>query len=169
MMSPSDIRNLPTLSNEARQAMAAAFDAMVLWRNEIFSANDRCLAKVLDHVRVAHRAMGWPEHITAATRDQLLKVSKLQTQMIDQVMDAWEQQLIPQKRPLAGSGERAQMPTFSGSPGEDQLAEMMRLGEITLAPLKLWMQTAELWQRSWAAAITGFSDRPAARPLNRVA
>src|SRR5262245_6492348 len=114
-MRRSEISNLTSLSNEARQAVTGAFDALSHWRDEIFSANDRCLTKVLDQMATAHRAMGWPEHVTDAAKENLLKASKMQTQMIDQVMDAWEQQLKSPNVPWAmPEGLKFQMPAFSG-------------------------------------------------------
>ena len=93
MMPASEIRNFTWLSGEARQALMDAFSAVSQWRDEIASANDRCLTKVLDQVAAAQRAQGWPNSVIVATREHLLKASKLQTQMIDQLMAEWEQQL----------------------------------------------------------------------------
>jgi hypothetical protein len=41
----------------------------------------------------AARALGWPEHIVDATRAQLQSITKMQIQMMDQMMDAWEEQI----------------------------------------------------------------------------
>jgi hypothetical protein len=155
MMSGPDIGRLTTLSKESRQAVTHAFEALEQWRDEIFSANERCLTKVLDQMAAAHRAMGWPDHVTAAAKEHLLKASKIQTHMIDQVMDAWEQQLKSQR----GAPEALRLPAVSGSPFIDPASEMMRLGEMTLAPFKLWMEVAEAWQRTWAAAMSRSAER----------
>jgi hypothetical protein len=157
MMSAPDIGRLTTLSNESRQAVTSAFEALEQWRDEIFSANDRCFTKVLDQMAVAHRAMGWPDHVTAAAREQLLKASKVQTHMIDEVMDAWEQQLKSQAGAPEGLGFQG-LP-FSGSPFVYPVSEMILLGEMTLVPFKAWIQAAEAWQRNWAAAMSGFAEQ----------
>ena len=170
MMSAPDIRKLTSLSTEARQSVTTAFDALARWRDEIFSANDRCLTKVLDQMAVAQRAIGWPDHVTAAAREHLLKASKIQTQMIDQVMDAWERQLkspsVPSSVP---EGFMLQMPALSRSASTDPMSEMMRLGEMTLVPFKLWMQAAETWQRNWMAIISGSVDSGPSRPIKKAA
>jgi hypothetical protein len=156
MMSASDIRKLTSLSGQSRQTVTSAFEALEQWRDEIFSANDRCLTKVLDQMAAAHRAMGWPDHVAAAAREHLLKASKAQTHMIDQVMDAWERQLKSQDVPRGvPEGLRSQMPAFSGSAFADPVSDMMRFGEMTLVPFRLWIQAAEAWQRSWVAAMSG--------------
>jgi hypothetical protein len=148
-----DIQSLTSLSDEARQAVTAAFDALAHWRNEIFAANERCLTNVLDRVTDAHRALGWPEQVTAAAKEHFLKASKMQAHMIDQAMDAWQQQL---KSHTARSG----VPGFIfQAPVASQFtipaSEMMRFSEMTLAPFKLWMEVAETWQRTWMAAMSG--------------
>jgi hypothetical protein len=149
MMMASDVRSLTSLSNEAREAVTAGFDALARWRDETFAANDRCLTKVLDQVAAAHKALGWSDQATAVARDYLLKASKLQAQMIDHVMDAWEQQLKSQNARVF------QLPTSSGSAFTDPVSEMMRFGELTLAPCKLWIESAETWQRNLAVTMAG--------------
>jgi hypothetical protein len=148
-----DIQSLTSLSDEARQAVTAAFDALAQWRNEVIAANERCLTKTLDQVTGAHRALGWPEQVTAAVKEHFLKASKMQSDMIEQAMDAWQQQLKTQSARSGVPGFILQAPTPSQL--TMPVAEMMRLGEITLAPFKLWIEAAEAWQRNWVAAMSG--------------
>jgi hypothetical protein len=150
-----DVQSLTSLSSEARQAVTAAFDAVAHWRNEIAAANERCLTKVLDQVADAHRALGWPEQVTAAVKEHFLKTSKIQSDMIEQAMDVWQQQLKSQNtRPVVpGFIFQAPAPSQFTVP----VSEMMRLSEMTLAPFKLWMEAAETWQRTWMTAVVGRS------------
>ena len=101
MMTASDIRELTSLSSESRQTVTGAFEALEQWRDDIFSANERHLTKVLDRLAATQRATGWPDQFATAAREHLLKASKMQTHMIDQVMDAWEHQLKTPNVPLA--------------------------------------------------------------------
>lgn len=156
MMNVSEIRNLPFLSTDARQALIGAFSALAHWRDEVFSVNERCLTKALDEMGSAQRALGWPDHVVVSAREHLLKVSKIQTHMIDQVMDAWEQRLKSLDAPAAiAEAFKLQMPSIGGGPFTDPLAGMAHLAELTLAPFRLWMQAAEVWQRSWTVAVSG--------------
>jgi hypothetical protein len=98
--------------------------------------------------------MGWPHQWNAAAREQLLQASKMQTQMIDQIMDGWEQQLKSPAR-LQGSA-MLPMPALSGS--NDPMTDMMRFWE-TFPPFKFWMQAAEEWQRQWMAIESGSADQ----------
>jgi hypothetical protein len=163
MITASEIRSIPWLNGEARQLVMEAFNAVSHWRDEISAANDRCLTKVLDQVVAAQRAQGWPNNVTAATREHLLKASKIQTQVIDQLMGQWEQQLESKDALPDWSMSRMSSTTM------DPASEMMRLGEITLTPFKIWLQVAEAWQRSWADAIRGASEAQQARPTQRAA
>ena len=161
MMSAAEIRNFTWLNGETRHAVMHAFYAVSQWRDEIALANDRYLTRVLDQVAAAQRAQGWPHSVTVATREHLLRASKLQTQMIDQLMGDWEHQLK----------SRTALPDPSMlrlTSAADPLSEMIRLGEMTLTPFKLWLNAAEAWQRSWAEAIQSSKDGYSA-PLQRAA
>ena len=151
MLSASEIGNFTWLNGEARQAVMDAFYAVSQWRDEITLANDRYLARVLDQVAAAQRAQGWPNSVTMATREHLLRASKVQTQMIDQLMGEWEDQL---KSRTATPGPSLSRRTSSADP----VSEMMRLGEITLTPFKIWLNAAQACQRSWADAIRSSRD-----------
>ena len=76
----------PELSDEARKAVNAAFDAMSTWRTETVDN----FGVVIDKMAAAARALGWPQQIIDATHAQMQDVIKMQIQTTDQLMDAWE-------------------------------------------------------------------------------
>jgi cellobiose-specific phosphotransferase system component IIA len=120
MMPTSDIRTLTLHSSDAREAVTSAFEALEKWRDEAFAVNERHLTKALDLVAGSQRALGWPDHVATATREYLLKASKIQTQMISQVMDAWEKQLKSSATPrlsLRRSSSRCRRPMDRHSRG----------------------------------------------------
>jgi hypothetical protein len=162
MMSASEIRNFTWLNGEARHAVMDAFNAVSQWRDEISRANDRYLTNVLDQVAAAQRAQGWPHSVTVATREHLLQASKVQTQMIDQLMADWEQQL--KSRCAAPDPSMSRRPSVA-----NPVAEMMRLGEMTLTPFKIWLNAAEAWQRSWAEVLRTTTDTQQAPPIKKAA
>ena len=162
MMSATEIRNFTWLNGEARHAVMDAFNAVSQWRDEISRANDRYLTDVLDQVAAAQRAQGWPNSVTVATREHLLQASKVQTQMIDQLMADWEQQL--KSRGAALDPSMSRRPSVA-----NPVAEMMRLGEMTLTPFKIWLNAAEAWQRSWAEALRTTTDTRQAPPIKKAA
>jgi hypothetical protein len=139
MAGPSDFANVPGMSKEMRDGVIAAFDAMSNWRDEVETANERCLGKVLDRTSVIARSMGWPDQAVRTTREYLEKTSKVQVEMIDQIMGSWKQQLRSTTAPmgfpssLTGQVRGANtMPEFSA-----------------FMPWSFWLQAAEMWQRTW--------------------
>ena len=168
MMSAAEIANFTWLNGEARQALMHAFYAVSQWRDDITLANDRYLTRVLDQVAAAQRAQGWPHSVTVATREHLLRASKVQTQMIDQLMGDWEHQL-KSGTGLPESGTGLPHPSMLRLTSTTHpMSEMMRLGEMTLTPFKIWLNAAEACQRSWAEAIRSSKDGYSA-PLQRAA
>jgi hypothetical protein len=170
MMPASDIRTLTLHNSDAREAVTNAFEALEKWRDEVFTVNERHLTKALDLVAGSQRALGWPDHVATATREYLLKASKIQTQMISQVMDAWEKQLKSSAGPPAlPEAFQFQMLPSSVASLKGSAPDMLRFQELTLlAPFMLWMQAAEMWQRNWAEAMTGSFESRQERP-NRTA
>src|SRR5215467_14074975 len=83
----------PALSEEARKAVNAAFDAMSAWRAETISSSEKNSERVIEKMAAAARALGWPEQIVDATRTQLQNITKMQIQTMDHMMDAWEEQI----------------------------------------------------------------------------
>ena len=75
--------------------------------------------------------------------------------MIDQAMDAWEQQLKTENAHSGVPGFIFRMPAIAGSAFTDPASQMMRFGELTSAPFKFWIEAAETWQRSCAAVLSG--------------
>jgi hypothetical protein len=132
-----DFTNVPVMTQEMREGVVAALEALSNWRNEVAIANERCLSKVLDRTSPIARAMGWPDQAIETTRECLKKTSKVQAETIDQVMDGWKRQLKPATEPMA-------MP--SSFTGHDHTA----MPEFNpLAPWNFWLQAAEMWQRTW--------------------
>ena len=62
----------PELSDEARKAVNAAFEAMSTWRTETVDSFEI----VIDKMAAAARALGWPQPIVDATHAQMQGVIK---------------------------------------------------------------------------------------------
>ena len=127
----------PGLTDEARKAVNAAFDAMSTWRTEIAGNSEKNIENVIDKMAAAARALGWPE--------------QMQLEMMDQLMDAWEAQI---KSPGAMTGFPSDMmsklqpgPRAAGSwPYAEGLQSMAN-------PFQFWAQVGEQWQKNWADAM----------------
>jgi hypothetical protein len=144
MSTQLDFKSLPGMTKEVREELVATFNALSNWRDEIQTANERCLGKVLNRTAAVARAMGWPDQAVRSTREYLEGASKVQTEMIDQIIEGWKRQLKSGTAPMVfprGSAEQMRGPasTFSGTMPEFN----------PLAPWMFWLQAAEMWQRTW--------------------
>jgi hypothetical protein len=159
----------PELSEEARKAVNAAFDAMSAWRTETVSSSERNGEQVIEKMAAAARALGWPEQIVEAIRAQLQSVTKMQIQAMDQMMDAWEEQ-IRSPNPMAGSS--AILSKLRSMPGLGAAGSWPNPGGLpgaALNPLQLWIELTQQWQKAFTdamgfwekAAKSGGSRRPA--------
>ena len=149
-------QSMKDMNEEARRAMGAAFDALNDWRNEMASANERYSARVFDEMSTATRAMGWPEEMVGATRQQLQNASRMQLQMMEQVMDVWKSQLRdPSAQMQMPADFMRGMPDFTKGFGE-----MGNFGNMSTAPFQFWMQAAEMWQKNWASAMSLWMKGP---------
>ena len=173
---------------EAKKAYSAAIDALSGWRSELADVAERNSSTVFDKMGAAAKTMGWPSEMVEMTKNQMQQGTKMQMQMMDQVMDLWEQQL---KTPGAGLGKMPEMPSFQnpfaafggngaagfpgmpdftkmmtggmggmpGMPGMPDFTKMMTGGANGMPnPMQFWMQAAEMCQKNWAQAMQAFLE-----------
>ena len=141
---------VPGLSNEAHDAVNAAFDAMSTWRTETVNNSEKNLEQVIEKMAAAARALGWPEQIVDATRSQMQSVTKTQIQMMDQMMDVWEEQ-IKSPNPSAMVSKLKSLPGFGPTGNNWPGAEVFQ--KAAMNPLQFWMQFAQQWQKTWSDAV----------------
>src|SRR6516164_509357 len=79
----------PKLSDEAREAISAAFDAIADCHNEVAASSE----KVVTRIAQAARVLGWPDQVVSAMIDQMQTVTKTQIQMMDHTMEVWREQI----------------------------------------------------------------------------
>src|SRR5436190_23855605 len=136
----------PRLSDEARKAVNDAFDAMSAWRIEAAKNNEQNSEHVIEKLAAAARALGWPEQIVDATRAQMQGITKMQIQTMDQMMDAWEEQ-IRSPNPMA------MLSKLKSLPGISPTGSWPNASALAMNPMQFWMQCAEQWQKAWADAM----------------
>jgi hypothetical protein len=139
----------PGLSDEARHAVNAAFDAMSAWRTETVNNSEKSFEEVVDKMAAAARAMGWPDQIVAATRSQMQVITKMQVEVMDHLMDAWEEEIKSPSQSSAMLSKLKYLPAL-GSAGLWRGAAQM----AAFNPFGLYMQIAEQWQKAWTDAMT---------------
>jgi ribonuclease D len=141
--------SVPGLTNEAREAVNAALKAMSAWRNEIADSSEKNGKRVIEKMAVAAKELGWPEQIVDAARANLQGIVEMQIKTMDQLMDAWEEQLkLPNPMTAPPSAILSKLKSAPGSAGGWPSVEAFQ--NATMNPLQFWMQFAEQWQKSWA-------------------
>jgi gas vesicle protein len=138
----------PGLSDEARKAVKAAFEAMSTWRTEIVNDNEKNAERVIDKIAAAARALGWPEEIAETTRAQMQTINRKQLQMVDHMMDAWEGQI---SSPGSSSSILSKL---RSSPPLSPVASWPFAGTSQMAdPFGAYMQVAQQWQKACTDAM----------------
>ena len=110
-----DPMSVSGLSDEVRHAVNAAFDAMSDWRTETAKSNEKNSQQVIEKMAAAARALGWPEQIVDATRAQPQSITRMQIQIMDQLMDVWEEQIKSPNPMMASSEMLSKLRSLPGS------------------------------------------------------
>src|SRR5262249_42914597 len=150
----------PALSEEARKAVNAAFDAMSTWRIETAKNSEKNSEQVIEKMAAAARALGWPEQVVDTIRAQMQSITKMQIQTMDQMMDAWEEQ-IKSPNPITGSPS-AMLSKLKSLPGVSPAGSWANANALAATnPMQFWMQWVEQWQKAWADAMSLGQSRKA--------
>lgn len=146
-----------SLTKEARDAVRAAYDALSDWRDEMLAANERYSDKVFDQLGSAAKAMGMTDDLVEQTRSQVQTASKMQTDMMDKMMQAWEDQLEKPGATLDLTPDffkqLQNMSAFQPMQGMPGMPDMSQFSAMPMAPFQFWMQAAETWQKNYASAM----------------
>jgi hypothetical protein len=142
-----DPASLAGLSDGARSAVNAAFDAMTSWRSQTVDLSEKGLEQVFESMASAARALGWPDQIVEATYGRMQAVSKMQIQTIDNVMDAWQEQIKSASPPSVMLSKLRS--SSNGGPVWPGIAPSQI---AAMNPFMVYMQIMEQWQKAWADA-----------------
>ena len=144
--------SIPGLSDEARKAVSAAFEAMSTCRRETVNNSEKNSQQVINKMAAAARALGWPEQIVDTIRTQLQGIIKMQIETMDRMMDVWEEQL---KSPNSSAmlSKLKSLPNF-GPAGIWPIADA---SQAALNPFQSYMQFVEQWQKAWADVMASWT------------
>ena len=144
--------SVPELTEEAQDAVNAAFKAMSTWRNEIANTSEKNGKRVIEKMAAAAAALGWPEQIVDAARTQLQSIAELQIKTMDHMMDAWEEQLrLPNPMTSAPSAMLSKLKSLPSFAPTGTWPNPETVQRAAMNPMQFWMQVAEQWQKSWDA------------------
>jgi len=133
------------LSDETRNAAKEAFDAMSTWRTQIVQNSESLIEKMAESAR----SLGWPQQIVDAARAQMQAITKTQIQTMDQIMDAWEEQIKSPNAPLATLSKLSSLPSL-GPDGSWFSPDSLHMTASN--PFGLYIQFIEQWQKAWTNA-----------------
>jgi len=140
--------SVPGLSSRAQDAVNAALEAMSSWRSETAESSEKNMKRVISKMATAAAELGWPEQIVDTARTQLQNLAEMQIKTMDQMVEAWEEQLKSTKS-ASSSAMLNKMKSSSGSwPGGDPFQMGMT------SPLQFWMTCAGQWQKAWTDMMT---------------
>jgi hypothetical protein len=114
--------------------------------------------QVIEKMAAAARALGWPDEIVDAIHAQMQSITKLQIQTMDQIMDAWEEQ-IKSPNPMTAS-PAAMLSKLKSWPGFASATTSPSAGVSqagAMNPLQFWMQFAEQWQKASVETLASWS------------
>ena len=108
--------------------------------------------QVIEKMAVAARALGWPEQVVDTIRAQMQSITKMQIQTMDQMMDAWEEQ-IKSPNPMTVSPS-AMLSKLKSLPDISPTGSWPNASALAVTnPMQFWMQWAQQWQKAWADAM----------------
>jgi len=146
---------IPGLTNDARKDINAALEALSTWRNEIFEASQKNGKRVIENMAAAAATLGWPAQIVDTAHTQLQNMAETQIKTIDQMIDAWEEQIkLPNPMSASPSAILSKMKSVAGVGPVGGWPGAEAFQTAAMNPLQLWVQLAEQWQKSCAEMIT---------------
>jgi len=119
-------------------------------RAETAKNNEKNSEQVIEKMAAAARALGWPEQIVDATRAQLQSITKSKIQMMDQLMDIWEEQI---KSPNRMAPPSAMLKSWPGAQPAGTWPNADAFAGAAANPMQFWLQLAEQWQKAWIDAM----------------
>jgi hypothetical protein len=145
--------SVPGLSSRAQDAVNAALEAMSDWRSDVADNSEKNIKRVINKMAAAAAELGWPEQIVDTARTQLQNLAEMQIKTMDQMVEAWEEQLkLP--NPASPSAMMNKLKSSTGSPGSWP-GDAFQMG--VTSPLQFWMSFAGHWQKAWTDMMTTWS------------
>jgi len=149
-----DPASIPGLSNEAREAVSAVFEALTAWQREATKLGEKNSKQVFDKMATAAAALGWPEQIVDVARTQMQSAGEMQMKAVEHIREVWEEQLkLPHpviNSPDAFLAKFQPVPGYAASGG---LPNAEALRAAAAAPLALWMEFGKQWQKLWLESL----------------
>lgn len=129
---------------QTSEAAAAVSNALAEWREQVATSAENNVTMISGKMAEAARKLGWPKEVVEASEQYLKQTSQMQIGMLDQLVDAWQQQL---KSPMPAQFV-ASLKTPAAMPGASAMSGM---GNAT-NPMEFWLEATLAWQRTMTSA-----------------
>jgi len=138
----------PKLSDEAREAISAAVDAIAKCHNEVAASSEKVVTKISQAARV----LGWPDQVVSGMINQMQSVTKMQIQMMDDTMEVW----------------REQIKSWPSQSSPDNWLDAEAFKAMSVNTAQFWTRMGEQWQKDWAQMMMSqWVGRPSTRNVPR--
>src|SRR4029077_15517674 len=138
----------PKLSDEAREAVNAAFDAIAECHNEVAASREKVVTKIAQAARV----LGWPDQVVSGMINQMQSVTKMQIQMMDHTMEVW----------------REQIKSWPNRSPPDNWLDAEAFKAMVVNTAQVWTRMGEQWEKDWAQMVMSqWVGRPSMRNVPR--
>src|SRR6266513_3838595 len=104
----------------------------------------------LIHTTITKTCCARPESPAGA---QLQSITKMQIQMIDQMMDIWEEQIKSPNPMTASSAMLSKLKALPGALPAGTWPNADAFARAAINPMQFWVQFAEQWQKAWTDAM----------------
>ncbi len=138
----------PKLSDEAREAISAAFDAIAECHSEVAASSEKVVTKIAQAARV----LGWPDQVVSGMINHMQSVTKMQIQMMDRTMEVW----------------REQIKSWPNRVSPDNWLDAEAFKAMSVNTARFWTRMGEQWQKDWAQMMMSqWVGRPSKRNVPR--
>ena len=104
----------------------------------------------LIHTTITETCCARPESPAGA---QLQSITRMQIQVIDQMMDVWEEQIKSPNPMTASSAMLSKLKSLPGAGTTGSWPSTDPFAGAAVNPMQFWVQMAERWQNAWSDAM----------------
>ena len=120
----------PKHSDEVREAIKTAFDAIAEYHRVVVASSEEVVAKIAQ----AARALGWPDHVVSGVVHQLQSTAEMQIKMIDHTLEVWREQIT----------------SWPSLTSDRHWPDAEAFKAMSVNPVQFWTRMGEQWQKNWA-------------------
>lgn len=146
----------PKLSDEAREAISAAFDSVTTFHTELASSSEKVVTKMAHAARV----LGWPEPVVNGVTAQVAGMTKMHIEMMTHLMEAWQEQ-INSPNPMAHIPlvMLSKLQSWPGPLPAGTWPDAATFAKMAENPAEFWVTFGQQWQKNWAQMMTAWSAK----------